>query len=127
MLMLTGTGLLLLVAWHRFRNFVSDFKVYRKGTAFQGTCSGLIQRGKEKTNYLQVSWTEDNQEYSDEYLALSKPKDFPYPIKVYCLDGSTCLGIYSLIYDIFWFVIYFSAGAVSLFSVVNHLWEYLNL
>mgnify|MGYP007102024097 CR=1 FL=1 len=125
--MLTGTGLLLLVAWHSFRNFISDFRIYRKGTAFQGVCYGLIQRGKEKTTYLQVSWSKENQEYSDEYCALSKPKDFPYPMQVYCLGEETCLGIYSLIYDGFWFLVYFMAGAVSFLTVFQNLWEYLNL
>ena len=127
MLMLTGTGLLLLVAWHSLRNFVSDFRTYRKGTVFQGVCYGLIQRGKEKTTYLQVSWSEDNLEHSDEYCALSKPTEFPYPMKVYRLGGVTCLGMYSLIYDGFWFVIYFLAGAVSFLTVMQNLWEYLNL
>ncbi len=125
--MLTGTGALLLMAWQRLREFVSDCKIRWKGKAFPGICTGLIQRGKEKIIYLQIEWTEDNLEHADEFQALSRPEKFPYPIKVYRLGGNTCLGVYSLIYDGFWFVIFFFAGVVSLLTVIDNLWGYLNL
>lgn len=125
MFMLTGAGVLFLDAYEMFMHFLKDNKIYRKGRKISGTCTEKILHGKSM--YLSVVWTEENQEYTGEYLALSKPRKFPYPVTVYQLKEKTCLGIYSLIYDGFWFVVFFLAGLVSLLTVFQTLWKFLNL
>ncbi len=123
--MLTGTGVLFLDAYEKMINFILHYHIYRKGRKLSGTCTEKILHGKSM--YLSVVWTEKNQEYTGEYLALSRPEKFPYPVTVYQLKEKTCLGVYSLIYDGFWFVIFLLAGLVSLLTVIQTLWTFLNL
>lgn len=89
--------------------FISDCKIYRNGERYAGTCTGT--RHYYRSEHLWVEWMENGEQRSGDFHAFRKLRRFPYPVTVYSWEGKANLGLYSLLLDV-WFLVLFLPFAV---------------
>lgn len=99
-----GAALLMgFVAYLSFSEVVSDYRIYRHGSRYAGTCTGTKWVGK--LMLLQVDWSENDVQHSGLYSGFSKLCRFPYPVTVYYWKGTANLGLSTLLHDLVIFLL----------------------